>query len=75
MVDRVSNTTEAAAYLRTLTPWDFRQEQWDATARCLCAAADEIDRLLIRVHRLEGYSEGLRERLTAVRRAVGCNHD
>jgi hypothetical protein len=28
-----------------------------------------------RIARLEGYSEGLRDKLTAVRRAAGCNHD
>ena len=28
-----------------------------------------------KIARLEGYSEGLRDTLTAVRRAAGCNHD
>lgn len=46
-----------------------------STERLLDEAADEIEQLRVRVLRLEGYSEGLRERLTNVRRAAGCNHD
>lgn len=38
-------------------------------------AAHEIERLRIRVARLEGYSDGLRERITNALRALGCNHD
>ena len=38
-------------------------------------AAAAIDDLLRKVARLEGYSEGLRNKLVAVRKAAGCGHD
>ena len=34
-----------------------------------------IENMRSKIARLEGYSEGLRNRLTAVRQAAGCNHD
>ncbi len=71
--DPLHQTTNLVSRLRELADRQVGRSFWPDTT--LREAADEIENLRIRVARLEGYSDGLAERVRQVRRAVGCDHE